>query len=301
MGNKHDHVSLSTVGTVHCMKALAAFRVFILSRIMEFNPLLSGGEGAAHASMPGSARDWLIPCALFLQGVLTLSPLLHLADFRGMYIYALIYGVTIYWVTYGRRMIPGIGVILGAGMLLGSCLTSIYWLDFKIAFLPYFFIGSVLIAGIANRDDINRFITLCTGFLLVMLILSWIGFLYVLHGGEALFSIINIDGRENLFYLTTFSNWRVLDSIRPSGVFDEPGTLSFLLCAIAALRRIYDRSNSGSLILLLLGLVTFSMTHIAFLALFVLLRSDRRIIYNLGVFLAISAGVTFVYFFLYAG
>jgi hypothetical protein len=274
----------------HCINA-------VKSRISGFN-LLTGESGISHTGEPGAARDWLIPCALMLQGVLTLSPLLHLAGIRGMYIYALVYGITLYSLIYGRRTIPVTGVILAAGVVLGSCLTSLYWHDYRIAVLPCFFIGSILLAGVADRDDIDRFINLCTVFLMIMLVLSWIGFLYVLHGGQPLFAITNIDGRENVFYLTTFSNWRVLDSIRPSGVFDEPGTFSFLVCAVAALRRIYNRSNTTSMVMLLLGLVTFSMTHIAFLVLFVLLRSDRRFLDNLRVLLVICAGVTFVYFFL---
>ncbi len=241
---------------------------------------------------------WLIPCALFLQGVLTLSPLLPAAGIRGKYIYALVYAVSFFALLYERRSIPRIGVLLAAGVWLGSCFTALYWHIPKIAFLPFFFIGSVLITGVAGREDIHRFINLCTLFLFIMLAFSWIGFLFVVHGGEAFASIQNPDGRINFFYLTTFSNWRVGDSIRPSGVFDEPGTLSFLLCALAALRRIYGRNEKTSLALLILGLVTFSMTHIAFLILFVFSRYDRRFLHNLAVFLAICAGVTLVYFFL---
>jgi len=270
---------------------------FIRSRIDEYNPLAMKGETSL-AGLPHEVLDWLVPCALFLQGVLTLSPLLHLAGFRGTYIYLLVYCITLFLLVCEQRTTPWLGFILASGVLAGSCLTSIYWQVPKIVFLPFFFIGSVLLAGIAGRDDINRFINLCTLFLFIMLLLSWTGFFYVLNGGKALFAINNIDGRENFFYLTTFSNWRVLDSIRPSGVFDEPGTLSFLLCAIAALRRIYKHNELTSLALLVLGLVTFSFTHIAFLVLFVLSRSDRSFRHNLGTLLLIFAGVSFIYFFL---
>ncbi len=243
-------------------------------------------------------KEWIIPLALFLQGVLTMSPILPLAGIRGTYIYALVYVVSVFAILHGHRKIPKVGVVLALGLLIGSCLTAFYWRDFKIAFLPYFFIGSVLIAGVASKKDIHRFINLCTIFLLIILVLSWIGFIHVISGGESLFSILNLDGRKNTFYLTTFSNWRVHDSIRPSGVFDEPGTMSFLLCALAALRRMYHRGERMSLSMLVAGLVTFSLTHIAFLTLFVFFRSDRTFLRNLSQYLAICAGVVLVYFFL---
>lgn len=232
---------------------------------------------------------------------MTLSPLLPAAGIRGKYLYAIVYAASFFVLWRERRAIPKIGAWLAGGVWVGSCFTALYWQVPKIAFLPYFFVGSVLIAGVAREDDVHRFINLCTLFLLVMLALSWAGFLFVAHGGESVASIFNPDGRENLFYLTTFSNWRVNDSIRPSGVFDEPGTLSFLLCALAALRRIYGRNERTSLAMLILGMVTFSLTHIAFLFLFVFSRSDRRFRFNLGVFLAICAGVVLVYFCLLKG
>lgn len=243
-------------------------------------------------------KAWIIPLALFLQGVLTMSPIFPVAGVRGVYIYALVYMISVFAILYGHRKIPKMGIILALGVCIGSCLTASYWHELKIAFLPYFFIGSILIAGVAREKEIHRFINLCTIFLLIMLVLSWIGFIYVISGGESLFSILNLDGRENSFYLTIFSNWRVHDSIRPSGVFDEPGTLSFLLCALAALRRIYHRDERMSLALLVAGLVTFSMTHILFLTLFVFFRSDRTFVRNLMQYLAICVGVVLVYFFL---
>jgi hypothetical protein len=277
------------------MKALKTAIAFIRSRMEAFSPKPLMAPGV---SGPGPWRDWILPCALFLQGVLTMSPLLPLTGFRGMHIYALVYAVSLFALLHERRKLPLCGVLLGLGLWIGSCFTAWYWHDFKIALLPYFFIGSILIAGVSSRDDTHRFINLCTLFLLIMVLLSWIGFLHVVHGGKPLFSILNPDGGENRFFLTTFSNYRVHNSIRPSGVFDEPGTLSFLLCALAALRRIYGRGERTSLALLVAGLVTFSLTHIAFLILFVFLRCDRDFRHNLKVFLLICGGVALVYAFL---
>jgi hypothetical protein len=245
-----------------------------------------------------SWRDWIIPCALFLQGVMAMSPILSYAGIRGKYLYAIVYAVSLFALLVERRKIPSIGVLLAAGTGLGSCFTALYWQVPKIAFLPYFFIGSVLIAGVADQKDIHRFINLCTFFLMIMLPLAWVGVLYVVYGGEPIFSIINPDGRENVFYLTTFSNWRVADSIRPGAVFDEPGTFSFLLCALAALRRIYGRDERVSLSMLALGLVTFSLVHIVFLILFVLLRWDQKFLHNLRTLALIFVGVACTYFFL---
>ena len=72
---------------------------------------------------------------------------------------------------------------------------------------------------------------------------------------EELFSIVNEDSRSNGFYLSTFSNSYVRGVIRPAGIYDEPGALSFVACIIAALRKIRGFSEKGTWIILILGLL----------------------------------------------
>ncbi|CAN1535266.1 hypothetical protein MCETALH18_01587 [Methylophilaceae bacterium] len=102
-------------------------------------------------------------------------------------------------------------------------------------------------------------------FTVTLLFGAWIGFFYTLMGGEPLICIDNPDGRLNCLYLTTFSNsdsidfWRL---IRPSGIFDEAGALSFFAILMVCLNELYDGGKPRSFVLLSLGLVTLSLAHI---------------------------------------
>ncbi len=267
-----------------------------LSHFTRTAPVFDSIAPASEPAVMTGWREFLLPSALFLQGVLTLSPLLPFFGIRGMALYSIVYIVTAYKLICQNRTLPLSSIYLCAAVWFGSCVTAFYWQDVKIAFLPLFFIGSIMISSIADRRDVNRFITFLTFFLMVVLAFSWAGLFYALLGGQGLGSITNPDGGTNVLYLTTFSNYWKGNFIRPAGIFDEPGTLSFVVCALAALRVIYGRKNSVSVALLLAGTVTFSLTHFAFLVLFLFFMSRRELAFKLGVLLSITAALALAYF-----
>ena len=107
----------------------------------------------------------------------------------------------------------------------------------------------------------QRLCHLLTVFLAIGVAGALIGVIYALAGGEPILSIANIDGRENGLYLATMSNYNFLGLIRPSFIYDEAGAFSFMLCATVALREALGRSRRASYLLMIGGLVTFSLTH----------------------------------------
>jgi hypothetical protein len=265
---------------------------FIKSRITDFNP---------PSPLPGALPDRsenLVPCALFLQGILALSPVLPVLGIRGTAIYFVVYLITAYELIFNNKTLPLVSIYLCAAVFIGACLAGLHWNSPKTAFVSLFFIGSILITSIADRDAVNRFITISTYFFMVILALCWIGFFYTLHGGKGLFSISNYDGRENIFYLTTFSNYVVANTIRPSGIFDEPGALSFLVCALATLRVIYKRNILVSIVMLQLGTVVFGFTHYLFFIAFILFLNNKSLKFKAGLLLAIFAVNVIEYLFL---
>lgn len=132
-------------------------------------------------------------------------------------------------------------------------------LSFYFCFFIFFTFSTV-----DYEKSINKFIDLSTSFFFVLGIGGIIGLAYAQNGGQPLFSIPNPDTRLNYFYLTTFTNARLGRFIRPSGIYDEPGALSFFICAIVVLRTLYKRNNLTSLLLLVIGCCTLSLTHILF-------------------------------------
>lgn len=140
-----------------------------------------------------------------------------------------------------------------------------YWREPALALYSIYFVLSVLVFLAVDRSTLARFSSLASATLAVITIGAWIGFFYALLGGLPLFTIQNPDERLNDFYLTTFSNWSIGNLIRPAGLFDEPGTLSLLICLIAALRSRLNQSKKLTWILLGLGLVTTSVAHIIYM------------------------------------
>jgi hypothetical protein len=111
-----------------------------------------------------------------------------------------------------------------------------------------------------------------TVWLLAGVVLSIVGFMYAYNGGEPLLSIANPDGRDNFLYLTTMSGSPIGSVIRPAWVYDEPGAFSFALCATVALRHMLKMSARPSVLLMIGGLITLSLTHLVVVVLFVFAR-----------------------------
>lgn len=139
--------------------------------------------------------------------------------------------------------------------------TVMYWGELGVVAFPIYFVFSFIVFSISSNKIILRFSEISTFFLLIVAVGAWIGFFYALLGGQSLFEIANPDGRKNAFYLTSFSNFSVGTFIRPSGIFDEPGTLSFVICFIAGLRHKFDQPKKVTWQLLLLGTITLSFAH----------------------------------------
>ncbi|MEX0780307.1 MAG: hypothetical protein WD037_11245 [Balneolales bacterium] len=98
-----------------------------------------------------------------------------------------------------------------------------------------------------------------------MIIGAWVGFVYAYLGGDSIYSIVNPDGRENKLYLTTFTNSKFANVIRPAGIFDEPGAFSFVICLIAAIRTLINKDTKVTWFMLITGLITFSLAHLVYI------------------------------------
>jgi len=165
----------------------------------------------------------------------------------------------------------------------------LYWRDPALALYSIYFVAGVLVFLACDDEVVAEFSRLASGLLLLVTIGAWIGFFYALAGGPSLFEIQNPDGRSNGFFLTTFSNWWIGNLIRPAGIFDEPGTLSFLICFIAALRHRLGQSKRVTWLLLLAGLITTSLAHVVYVLLHAL--ADRRFLRPAWKYLAAAAAL----------
>lgn len=121
----------------------------------------------------------------------------------------------------------------------------------------------IFVKDIDRKDSkhMDIFIKWSTIFLLILIVGAYIGFLYHFTGGRVLLSFNNPDGRANRLYLTTLSNSVYFGFLRPAGIYDEPGAFSFFICSLSLLRILYNKNNRVTFLLLVSGIITFSLTH----------------------------------------
>jgi len=167
---------------------------------------------------------------------------------------------------FGLRKINPVKTLLPLGLVFTLfSVTAIYWQDIRVVGVPVYFYFALLLCALATDKDIDGFIDIASVFMLVLCVGAVVSTVYVVLGGGSLASFPNPDGRINHIFFGTLTNsyWGVL--IRPSGIYDEPGAFSFFICAVATLRRLFEKDSNVTWTLLALGLVTMSLAHIVFM------------------------------------
>lgn len=232
-------------------------------------------------------RPNLIIFLLLMASVVCVSPLfLSASIFKGN-ILSLICVILVFVMKNGissKKALFAISILV-----FFSFFNMIYWNQATIKVGIYFF-SALFIVFLLSYDDLYKFTDYLTKLLLLMLVGAGIGFLYALSGGEALFYITNEDTALNGWYLTTLSKFNINGLTRPSGIYDEPGALSFVLCICVALRESLRMKRRDSWILMLAGLVTLSTAHVIFFVLYwmkVKLKNPKTILISI-----ISLGVS---------
>jgi hypothetical protein len=211
------------------------------------------------------SRTNLAAGLLLLGGVISLSPLLNaFSPIKGNIIAlasaATIVLIRIDWYAINRRIV---GLIL---LLLATAgISASYWGQPRMMLIPIYTISSVLAISVLCRRDVDAFVELFTWLMVAMLVGAVVGLFYAFLGGAPLLGFPNPDGRLNQLFLTTLTNSQYENFIRPSGLFDEPGTLSFVVCCLAALRHALGSNKKVTWTMLLLGLVTMSLAHMLYM------------------------------------
>jgi hypothetical protein len=200
----------------------------------------------------------------FFIAALSWSPLLP-ALFSIPFSVALLASVLVFALLTGavRGTSPSLvfvcGVLLIAAVALYAITQSTNLL-LRTAPMPLLLLAAHQASKVQGLPDV--LCTWLTRFMVVGVIGANIGFVYAYVGGPPLLEINNIDGRENGLYLSTMSNVYLLGIIRPSFIYDEAGAFSFALCATTALRALLGRRAGASYLMMLGGLITFSVAHI---------------------------------------
>ncbi|WP_330543979.1 hypothetical protein V0242_07825 [Aeromonas hydrophila] len=170
-------------------------------------------------------------------------------------------------------------MILVLLIVFSSILLGLVWQNAKLITISIYCTLSLIVAKVICERYLPDTVDLLTSSFFFISLLSWGGFIYALGGGKSILEVINPDGRHGFLYLTTMTNYKVGNLIRPAGFFDEPGALSFFICVTAYLRDVLSKNQKITYILLFLGTVTFSLAHFIFIFLFFLF-SKRMLLKN---------------------
>ncbi len=211
---------------------------------------------------------------LFIIGILLISPLMALIPKFSTFLNLII--IVIILVRQKKIKYFKLIFFVIIATITTSIVPAIYHNDFQYLLLSYFFISSLFIVLQCDKIDIIQFVEFSTNFIIILLIGALIGFFYAFIGGPPIFTFSNPNGIPNEVFLTTMTNSRWINIIRPSGIYDEPGAFSFFICSIALFRKILNLKPAKTWIILLLGLITFSVAHILYLLFHIL--SEKKLI-----------------------
>lgn len=223
-------------------------------------------EAAVQRTASGSSLQYTL-AAIMALGLVMISPMFVHLGVRGIFVAAA--SIAVLAVLFGGielRFKPWFVHLTLAALLL-ACVSAVYWMDVRYLFAPVFLLSSLFLIQLADDSAIEAFISIVTVLLLVMLAGAIAGSALALNGVQPLFDIPNNDGRPNYFFYTTFSNSWWGGIIRPSGLYDEAGALSFMVCGVAALRHLRGRDSRVTWLLLVLGFVTLSLAHLVYVLL----------------------------------
>ena len=216
---------------------------------------------------------WLIIFAI----IFSVSPLLiNIINIPGNYLY--LFPLALFLLVNYKSIIFDLGLIfIALIIILFSFFPAIYYGAFRYLLIPIYIIITFPIIMIVQTKDWVYIISRVTNIIIILEILAIISLIYVfLFDASPLFCIANEDTRQNCMWGLTMTGSTIETSlgniIRSSGIYDEPGTFSFIICMIVTIRYALGMNDKKTITLLFLGLVTLSLAHYLFTFLYMLNR-----------------------------
>jgi hypothetical protein len=178
---------------------------------------------------------------------------------------------------------PGKLILVLSSLLVLTAMASLWSTLMSQAFLGLTLSAVIAITWLTTDSSFKSgAVKFLYWFNVVLLVGSWIGFFYSLAGGGPSTCFQNPDKTTNCLYLATFgradsnSAWA---TVRPTGIFDEPGALSFFTILVICMNELRGDGKKKSITLFLLGLVTFSVAHAICFAAYLSVVFKKRIAY----------------------
>lgn len=147
--------------------------------------------------------------------------------------------------------------------------------------MSQFFMGTVFaVAFVLGRQlflslSKPKVLRLVTWFALALLVGGLIGIAYALAGGPPLMEV-QVGYRTTYLYLTTFSFAFIGNIIRPSGIFDEPGSLAMFVAIVTMFNDTLQKNPRLNNVLVILLIFTGSLAGVATAMLYLVASNTMR-------------------------
>lgn len=198
-----------------------------------------------------------------------------------------------YLLVVTNRVIDKWAILLVLAILI---LTSFKVINFgNVLFykINLYLITTILLISLSDINEIKCFVELSSKIILFVLFGSAIALILQQIGLKPVFTFVAENGRHHFLYFTSFGHMAG-SVLRPSGIYDEPGTLAFMTGGLLVLRQFFSLNQKRTLMLLAFGFVTFSLAFLVFTIIFVLsinINKNQRT----GILIFLFAITTIVY------
>lgn len=203
--------------------------------------------------------------------VFLVSPILHSISITASKILVLSLFIILYMMYYRNRLISLKILFFISLIFITSLLSGLYSQSIIVGLYSSLFTISLLLLSLSNLDELYKVVHFATKLLFFILIGAIIAYLLNTLGKEPLMQYTTSGGRILDVYLFSLGEDAMVGAgqsykqiIRTSGIYDEPGAFSMVICLVAAMRHLLGMNNKKTWILLLLGFITFSLAHLIY-------------------------------------
>jgi hypothetical protein len=153
--------------------------------------------------------------------------------------------------------------------MLSVFLVAFYHNDLRYIFFTGNTVIAFMIFSLADRDLLIKIIKISSLIIFLMLIGAWITFLNVYFTNNFVGTFELSPGWEILRGVLSLGVMfsPELYIFRASSIYDEPGTFSFVIVFVAAIRHFLNMDKKNTWAILILGFVTISLAHFVYVIL----------------------------------
>ena len=235
------------------------------------------------------------------QSIFYLSDIINSIGLKFLFVSPIIIIITFYYINYKGRKIKTWVLPLFFILFFSFIFVALFHRDFYILYFPGNVIVSLFFIIILSRKEIELSIKIGTFIIILFSIGGIIAFFSFAGKGipEPTSVYLSSSGRSIGYFFTSFGwpQWTPFGYfLRSSAIYDEPGAFSFLICFFVVFRDLLKLNRNITILILFLGLITFSLAHYIFIFLYLIKEIKIKNIIYVVILLIITT-----YFFITYG